>query len=368
MLYTINNKELKGSPSQRIYGLDLIRVCAIFFVIAGHFFSLNTPFKNVPFTGFSMFIQGMMNSVFMVGVPLFIMLTGYLNINKTPTKKYYTGMIRVLVAYVIFSIATIAFRTFYLGENLNLLQWTLKIFNYSAIPYAWYIEMWIGLALLTPFLNYLWKAIPSLKEKLLLIVSLFVMTSLPDLCNRYGMYIFPAYFAQASYPLMFYFIGAFIREYQPTIKNWIGMVIIFSITLINPLFNIIVFRGTHDIVEVCGGPGGVFYPWIAIAIFLMLYRRDKQTNKQTNKHTYKWIKQWIAHCSTVSLEMYLCCYIFDQLYYPWFKERFFETQSQFLSWFFVIVPLCFLSSYLVATVYNSLKDLIQKCIIKITNR
>ena len=198
MLYTINNKEIKGSPSKRICGLDIIRVCAIFFVIAGHFFSLNTSFKNVPFTGISMFIQGMMHSVFMVGVPLFIMLTGYLNINKQPTKKYYKGMIRVLVAYVIFSILTIAFRKFYLGENLSLVQWGLKIFNYSAIPYAWYIEMWIGLALLTPFLNYLWKAIPSLKEKLLLIVSLFVMTSLPDLCNRYGMYVFPAYFAKAT--------------------------------------------------------------------------------------------------------------------------------------------------------------------------
>lgn len=34
MLYTINNNEIKGSPSQRICGLDLIRVCAIFFVYA----------------------------------------------------------------------------------------------------------------------------------------------------------------------------------------------------------------------------------------------------------------------------------------------------------------------------------------------
>ena len=359
MLYTINNKEIKGSPTQRICGLDLIRVCAIFFVIAGHFFSINTSFKNVPFTGISMFIQGMMHSVFMVGVPLFIMLTGYLNINKTPTKKYYKGMLRVLVAYLFFSIATIVFRKYYLGENISLIQWILKIFNYSAIPYAWYIEMWIGLALLTPFLNYLWKAIPSLKEKLLLIASLFVITSLPDLCNRYGMHIFPAYFAKACYPLMFYFIGTFIREYQPIIKTWTGLAVILTISLIMPTANSLIFKDSNNLVEIIGGPGGVFYPWIAIAIFLMLYRRDVK---------YKPLKQWITHCSMVSLEMYLCCYMFDQLYYPWFKEHFFETQSQFLSWFFVIVPLCFLSSYLTATTYNSLKDLIQKCVTKIARR
>ena len=243
MLYTLNNRELKGTSGQRICGLDLIRVCAIFFVIAGHFFVLNTPYRNAPFQGASMFIQGMLNSVFSIGVPLFMMLTGYLNINKTPTKKYYKGMIRVLVAYLIFSIITILFRKYYLGENPSPVQWTLKIFNYSAIPYAWYIEMWIGLALLTPFLNYLWKAIPSMQQRLLLIGTLFVMTSLPDLCNRYGIYLFPGYFAKASYPLMFYFLGTFIREYQPTVKSWFGWTIVLSISSITPLFNTLIING-----------------------------------------------------------------------------------------------------------------------------
>lgn len=339
----INNTEIKENPSQRICGLDLIRVVAIFFVILGHFFSLNTSYRNVPFHGGSLFIQGVMNSVFMVGVPLFMMLTGYLNIKKTPTKKYYKGMIRVLVAYLVFSIATILFRNYYFGEERSIVQWVLAILNYSAIPYAWYIEMWIGLALLAPFLNYLWHAIPNRREKVLLIVSLFVMTSLPDLGNRYGMYLFPAYFAQACYPLMFYFMGTFIREYQPTIKAWVGCSAIFAIALIMPLFNIVVYRGTHDVVEITGGPGGVFYTWIAVAIFLMLYRRDISINP---------IKKWVTHCSMVSLEMYLCCYMFDQLYYPWFKERFYESQAQFLPWFLVIVPLVFFSSYFVASIYN----------------
>ena len=212
MLYTINNSEIKGVPSQRICGLDLIRTIAMFFVIAGHFLFVNTGYRNVPFQGVGMFVQGIMGSIFVVGVPLFMMLTGYLNIKKTPTKKYYKGMIRVLVAYLIFSLVTILFRTYYLGEERSIVKWALAILNYSAIPYAWYIEMWIGLALLAPFLNYLWHAIPNMREKLLLIATLFVMTALPDLGNRYGMYLFPAYFAQACYPLMFYFMGTFIRE------------------------------------------------------------------------------------------------------------------------------------------------------------
>ena len=133
-----------------------------------------------------MFVQCTMLYIFYVSVPLFMMLTGYLNSNKTPTKKYYRGMFRVLVAYLVFSIITILFRKYYLAENMDLLRWIKRILNYSAIPYAWYIEMWIGLAMLAPFLNYMYKAIPTRNQKLLLFGSLFVMTALPDLFNRYG--------------------------------------------------------------------------------------------------------------------------------------------------------------------------------------
>lgn len=287
---------MKETSSSRICGLDLIRVVAIFFVIAGHFFVLHTSLMSVPFNDLCLFVQATLKDIFGVGVPLFIMLTGYLNSNKTPTRKYYKGMLRVLVAYLVFSIITILFRKYYIGEDLTWLQWTMKILDYSAIPYAWYIEMWIGLALLTPFLNYMYKAIPSKNQKLLLLASLFVMTSLPDLFNRYGMYLVPAYFAKAAYPLLFYFAGTFIREYQPRIKHWQGWALVMSMSMVTPLFNIAVFRGNSDLVQIAGGPGGVFHSWIALAIFLMLYKKDVSNPP---------LKRWITHCSLVSLEMYL---------------------------------------------------------------
>lgn len=251
-------------------------------------------------------------------------------------------MVRVLVAYLVFSIITILFRKYYLAEDLDLLRWIKRIFNYSAIPYAWYIEMWIGLAMLAPFLNYMYKGIPTRNQKLLLLGSLFAMTSLPDLFNRYGLYLVPAYFSKAAYPLMFYFIGCFIREYQPLVKTWQGCVVVLSLSSITPTVSALHLTGPN-ILWLAGGPGGVFCTWIAVAIFLMLYKRDISILP---------LKRWVTHCSLVSLEMYLCCWMFDMLYYPWFKDRFFETQTQFFPWFFVIVPLVFLSSYIVASVYR----------------
>lgn len=118
-----------------------MRSLAILFVIAGHF-ALNTPFRQTVFEGVSMFIQGSANPLFATGVPLFIMLTGYLNANKTVSRKYYRGCVRVLFAYLLFSIVTILFRRYYLHEEqLSWLQWGLKVLDFSAIPYGWYIEV-----------------------------------------------------------------------------------------------------------------------------------------------------------------------------------------------------------------------------------
>lgn len=94
--------------THRLIGLDAIRSLAIFSVIAGHFFSLNTHFMETILNTKGMFIQGFVHMFFCsTGVPLFIMITGYLNIRKVESNRtYYKGMKRVLISYMFFSIIT----------------------------------------------------------------------------------------------------------------------------------------------------------------------------------------------------------------------------------------------------------------------
>ena len=135
-----------------------------------------------------------------IGVPLFIMMTGFLNAHKIECNwKYYRGGIRVIIAYLFFAVVTILFRRFWMEEDLSWIKWGLKILDFSVIPYGWYIEMWIGLYLLTPFLNLMYKAIPIKRQKQILLVTLFVLTALPDLFNRYGFHLVPGFW-QNIYP------------------------------------------------------------------------------------------------------------------------------------------------------------------------
>lgn len=328
----------------RLAGLDIIRCFAIFSVIAGHFFVLNTPFRETIFDASGMFGQGLVYLLFnATGVPLFIIMTGYLNAHKVEcNRKYYKGMGRVLISFLLFSIITILFRKYYLHENFSWIQWGLKILDFSAIPYGWYIEMWIGLYLLTPFLNLLYKAIPTQKQKLILLVTLYTLTALPDLLNRYGLHLVPGFW-QSVFPLTYFFIGRYIREYEPELKGKkiaVAIIAILAICAINPVFTML-FAKEHTMIQIAGGSNGVFGTIIAVLTFILLYKINIRN---------VWTKKVLTRISLLSLDMYLCCYIFDKIFYPHFIDRYFVDQAQFGIYFFVIVPLVFVASLLTAQV------------------
>ncbi len=328
----------QGICKPRNTGLDIIRSFAILFVIAGHFL-MNTSFNSGIFEGYSLFIQATAKMLFIIGVPLFIILTGYLNTNKPISKQYYRGGLRVITSYLLFSVITILFRRYCLHEHLSWIQWGLKILDFSAIPYAWYIEMWTGLFLFTPFLNLLYRAIPTQKQKVSWIIILFAMTAIPDLFNRYGLHLVPGFW-QTCYPLLFFFVGCYIKEYQLNIKPLYGWGIIVVCCLINPVFNKL-FIHDHSLIQITGGPFGVFGTMIAVLFFLLVYQWEIHIPL---------LNKALAKVSLLSLDIYLCCYIFDAVYYPWFKEHYFVNQSQFGIYFFVIVPLVFISSLVLAQI------------------
>jgi hypothetical protein len=302
-----------------------------------------------------MLIQAAAQSILSCGVPLFIMLTGYLNVNKSISRKYYSGIWRVLIAYLFFSVLTLVFRRYVMGEELTILKAVQSIFAFSSFMYAWYIEMWIGLFLLIPFLNILYKGLDSQKHKQILILTLTALTFLPIFTNRYGMELTPDFW-RSIYPLTFYYIGAYIREYQPRPRRLPAIAIVLAIAFIPGLFTMVALPG-HTVVQILGDCFGIFGAALSVIVFLLLYKVSCHNSMITNS------VYWI---SLLSLDMYLCCYMFDALLYPWFKERYFVDQSSFGLYFFIIVPMVLLLAFVLSLVKRVLFNSISKVAISKT--
>ncbi len=293
-----------------------------------------------------MFLQGMGRTLFMVNVPLFLILTGYLNLNKVVSRKYYKGMAAVLMSNVVISLVTIFVREQVFHEHFSPIQWVLKITDFSAINYAWYIEMWIGLFLLTPFLNILWKNIATKRHKHILIATLYLLCALPDCFNRYGVHLVPGYW-ELIYPCAFFFIGAYIREYHPVIKKSHLLLFMLVCCLINPLFNAL-FVKNHSMIQLVGDGNGIIGMPLAAAVFLLLYNLKIQSTA---------VGKALASISRRSLDMYLSSYMFDLIAYAWMMKHIYENQAQIGVWFFAIVPAVFFLSYIFSTILHSIMTL-----------
>lgn len=222
---------------ERLIGPDIIRSAAIIFVICGHFF-LNTEFNSTPFVGTGMFAQGVIKSFCNnIEISLFIMLSGYFCCTKKLTRHYYRGLMKIIATYVFISLITWAV----LDRDRSVLGLLLGITGFSTIGYAWYVNMYIGLFLLIPFINIvLEKMFQCKRHALALIATLMVLCSLPPMLCRGSYHLVPDFW-QICFPLMFYCAGAYIRSFQPIVKHkacaWLTII---TIALINPVVSVIV--------------------------------------------------------------------------------------------------------------------------------
>lgn len=320
----------------RSSGLDIVRSIACITVIASHFF-IYTDLYETKFEGLSLFLQGMLCSI-AVGSDLYMILTGFLCSNKVYGKKFYLSGVKVLVSYVFFSVLTIIVNIYIFHTDMTWQSGLLGILSFSTIPYAWYIEMWIGLFMMAPFLNIWYKALPDKKMKLILIGILISLSAFPDFFNRYERYYVPEFW-EFIYPLAFYFIGCFIKEYRPIVSNALLIGLILVVSAISPVATIIM--GKQTFLPFIGSRCGFFMASIALSIFLLFYNR-------TIKH--KHIAKAFKAISLRSLDIFLCSALLDFYIYPLFKKLYFVNQTQFGIYYFVIVPLIFIVCYLIATI------------------
>ena len=231
--------------------LDAIRVFAVFSVISVHYF-LHSGFYNTPVMGTRMFIMITFRQFFMICVPLFMILTGYLMSKKVLNKKYYCGIKKTLSIYVLASIVCIIFKNLYLKENYGIKETIFGILDFSGASYSWYIEMYIGLFLLIPFINLMYNGLKNEKQKLILLLTCLVLTSIPQVINIFNFsdsswWINPAVSGEYQklmpnwwgglYPLTYYFIGAYLKEYGLFLKRRMSILILGMVIAAAGVFN-----------------------------------------------------------------------------------------------------------------------------------
>lgn len=191
-------------------GIDLLRCLGLLFVNGVHSFLYN-GFYFEPQTGALMWAGNSLLWLFYTCNGLFMALTGYLKCEKPLSKSYYRSLLPILVGYLLTCLVAFPIRHYVIGEKLTLFQWVEKFVTFG--NYAWYIEMYIGLLLISPIINLALSQLKTQKQLLWAAGTMLILSALPSITP---LNLIPDYWT-SLYPITYYCIGAVIRKLQP---NW----------------------------------------------------------------------------------------------------------------------------------------------------
>ncbi len=339
---------------KRNVNIDLIKCIAVFSVVSVHFF-LNTNFYDITIkNSFEHYILIFFRTLFMICVPLFMIVTGYLMKNKELNKKYYFGILRVLIFYFISDIIYFVYHHFYLKEVFNIKFMVKSILNYT-IGYSWYIEMYIGLFLLIPFFNLIYNNLKTKKQKQILILSMLLLTSFPGLFNF--KYILLPDFWIPIYPLTYYFIGCYLNEFPVKMKKTINLLTLFFVLLISSLINFYLSKGNVFVWGVHNDWPSIFN--VATSVLVIIFITNFNFDKVNKK-----LKKIITKISELSLGMYLTSNIVDDYFY---NHYYHDVNCSFIN-YLKIVPVVIIISIFLSSIINIIYKLFNNYIAKIREK
>ena len=340
---------------ERKLNIDLLKCIAIVFVVGVHFF-LHTNYYGQSFTFKSIFLSSFIWMILMTCVPLFIMTTGYLMKDKTYSEDYFIKLLPVIGIYAL----TAAVYTFFDMRVVNE-EYLGKLFEniFSFSHYAWYVNLYIGLYMLIPFLNAGFNSLTSRKNQVVVLGILVLFTIVPptlSLLNKNEQnfmilpHIIPDYW-KGLWPITYYLLGAFLASSKKK-SSFKELVFVIFILDILSVFGLAAISETTF---------GIEYGVLPVFLLSSLIFYSVIHLKVSIKN--EWLQRVVLFISKNTLPIYLLSVIGDYYWYPKMVEKWGDFTNIF-SRFPLIVIFLLIQAILMTFILNTLLKFIKTIIPK----
>lgn len=335
---------------------DLIRCVAVISVVCVHFF-LNTGFYAQSVVGGKMFLMCILRTAFMVCVPLFLLLSGYFMGQKTLSKEYYKGIAKVIGIYFFSGVACVIYKVAFVGSKISFADFVFQTLSFKAANYGWYVNMYIGLFLIIPFLNLAYNSLKSKKQKQVLVLTCLLLTCLPTVFNIFNFQI-PGWWQNPSsssattalvpdwwsgfYPITYYYIGVYLKEFGLKISKTANLILYLVCVVGFGAFNYLMSDSSKFAWGKYNNWGGFENVILSVLVFVFITRLNLEKLPKP-------LKRCVGIIAKYSLATYLVSYIFDNLFYTELNKKV-EKVTDKIAYFPLIVPLVFVCSLLLGIV------------------
>lgn len=340
---------------KRNTSLDLIRITAFVLVVCVHSL-LNGGFYYHTVQNPLMIVILALRSVFMCCVPLFLVLSGYLTVDKKYDKKFYKRIIRIVFVYLFSSLFCELYRVFFMSQSFGIKGFIANVLAYKAAPYSWYVHMYFGLFLMFPFFNACWKGLETKKKRAALVLTMIVLTALPSVINTFDLST-PGWWAQPSvsdkytqiipdwwqpiYPITYYFVGCWLKTYPPKKRTFTYLLLTVGFAALFGLYDYYRSYGSNFVWKSFTDHYG--YQSLILTVLIFVFWLSVNANRLPRT-----LRAALSFISDLTLGAYLLSWIFDQITYPRIAVRYPEISQRY-----IYFPECILISVLGSLVLSA---------------
>lgn len=215
--------------ADRRSNIELLRIIAAIGVIILHYNNakLGGGFSGVKHAQLNQGIMTFFEVLFICAVNLYVLISGYFM--RHSYRRDWLKPIQLLAQIVVFSLGFFIVKELILGKGFS----GNVMFQYFTRSYYWFVYVFIGLYVISPFINMMWDALSVKNRKVLLGVSLglfSVFSILGDILQYYygeaisGISVISLGGTASGYSIvnfvLMYLIGCYLKDLEDAGKKY----------------------------------------------------------------------------------------------------------------------------------------------------
>lgn len=167
--------DLLHEKKRTVY-IELLRIISAFLVIVNH---VDNPMIFYTDISISWYASIILFFISKVAVPIFLMISGCLLLEKRDSiEKYFSRILKFVAVMVLFS--TVYYVYFFFDKEMSLAHYIKFFFGSATISY-WYLFLYFGILIMLPILQKIAQSLSKQEMQLFLIVSIVIGGSIPIL-------------------------------------------------------------------------------------------------------------------------------------------------------------------------------------------
>ena len=320
---------------KRLYWLDILKIIACFFVLTNHTVGYLLQYAGINYqTGLVYCIAFAMCKV---GVPIFIMVSGYLLLKSGKVNSYSDILNKIFRIFVpLFALSILIFIQTKGVSNFDVFVFLKEFLSNPLITPYWYLYMLVGLYLVTPFIQKMIKNFTINDYKIVTVLFLIIPSVFPIMNVLFDIKI-SNYFSMAILPVSIgYFIaGSYLSKIKLCNRNLVIAIICYLVfTLALVLLMYIPYLNSGKISYSFDSWNIVTATIPAMALFYIIRYLFEHMKER------KYVCSIIKHTSLVTFGIYLFHYLINyKLYFSSITQSIFAF-NEYLG-IFVLEVLCF---------------------------